>query len=321
MHHSATPFLFWGMLPLSPSFSDIYTTSACLKLPSIFYSPLHGIFSIHTFHTLHIILLPPLYTTPALTGMPHLECSLYSAPVLFVIGYVPDSSSTLFAVPFVVWPHMPPLLPLVASFLLSKEDTLHLCPFSPHLKHSTFTVFCFLIILSFTSHCITLLDNTSNLFWGAVPLFSFPFLFLQFWARCPNPLQLQYSYSFFPSNFALNEVRAHFCLSKLLINESYCYKDMVLYLCRGTEVMLILANYNYVCWGARSSPSQIPTALLTTALIIELNYHLKERIPTLDSLLEVTVTSLHVSLTIECSTRFLTKKTVTNSTTQLQGQV
>ena len=128
-----------------------------------------------------------------------------------------------------------------------REHSLHLCPFSLYLKHSTFTIFYFLIILSFTSHCITLLDNTSNLFWGAVPLFSFLSLFLQFWARCPNPLQPQHSHSFFSSNFALNEVRACFCLSKLLINELYCCKDMVLCLCKGMEVMLILANYNYVC--------------------------------------------------------------------------
>jgi len=97
-------------------------------------------------------------------------------------------------------------------------------------------------------------------------------------------------------------------LSKLLINELYCCKDMVLRLCKGMEVMLILANYNYVCWGARSSPSQVLTVLLTTALIIELDYHLKERIPTLDGLLEVTVTPLRVLLTIECSTRFLLRK-------------
>jgi len=83
---------------------------------------------------------------------------------------------------------------------------------------------------------------------------------------------------------------------------------MVLYLCKGMEVMLILANYNYVCWSARSSPSQIPTALLTTALIIGLDYHLKERISTLDGLLEVTVTPLHVPLTMEYSTRFLLRK-------------
>ena len=175
-----------------------------------------------------------------------------------------------------------------------RGHSLHLCPFFLHLKHSTFTVSCFLIILSFMSHCITLLDNTSNLFWGAVPLFSFPSLFLQFQARCLNPLQLQHSRSFFPSNFALNEVRACFCLSKLLISKLYCCKDMVLCLCKGTEVMLILANYNYICWGTRSLPSQVPTALLTTVLIIGLNYHLKERIPTLDGFLEVTVTPLCV---------------------------
>jgi len=83
---------------------------------------------------------------------------------------------------------------------------------------------------------------------------------------------------------------------------------MVLCLCRGTEVMLILANYNYVCWGARSLSSQVPTALLTTTLIIGLDYHLKERIPTLDSLLEVTVTPLCIPLTMEHSTRFLLRK-------------
>ena len=83
---------------------------------------------------------------------------------------------------------------------------------------------------------------------------------------------------------------------------------MVLRLYKGTEVILILANYNYICWGARSSPSQVPTALLTTALIIGLNYYPKEGIPTLDSLLEVTVTPLHILLTIECSTRFLLRK-------------
>ena len=76
----------------------------------------------------------------------------------------------------------------------------------------------------------------------------------------------------------------------------------------GTDLMLILASYNYICWGARSSPSQVPTALLTIALIIGLNYHLKERIPTLDSLLEVTVTPLHAPLTMERSTRFILRR-------------
>ena len=127
-----------------------------------------------------------------------------------------------------------------------RGHSLHLCPFSPHLKHFTSTTSCFLIILSFTSHCITLLVNTSNLFWREVPLSSFPFLFLQFQARYLNPLRFQHSCSFFPSNFALNETRVCFRLSKLLINELYCCKDMVLCLCKGTEVMLILANYHVI---------------------------------------------------------------------------
>ena len=57
-------------------------------------------------------------------------------------------------------------------------------------------------------------------------------------------------------------------MTKLLINELYCCKDIMLYLCKGTEVMLILAIYNYIYWGTRSSPSQVPIALLTTALIV-----------------------------------------------------
>jgi len=53
------------------------------------------------------------------------------------------------------------------------------------------------------------------------------------------------------------------------------------------------ANY-YVCWGTKSSSSQSLTALLTTALIIGLYDHLKERIPNIDSFLEITATPLHV---------------------------
>jgi len=94
-------------------------------------------------------------------------------------------------------------------------------------------------------------------------------------------------------------------------------KFVTLCLCKGIEVILILANYHCVCWGARFSPSQVPTFLLTTALIIGLNYYLRERISTLDGLLEVTVTPLHIPLTMEHSTRLFTKKAVTNNTTQL----
>jgi len=71
------------------------------------------------------------------------------------------------------------------------------------------------------------------------------------------------------------------------------------------ELMLSLASYNYICWGARSSPSQIPTTLLTTALIVWLDYHPTDGISNLDGFLEVTVTPLHVPLTMEHSTRFI----------------
>jgi len=76
MHHSAVPFPFQGMLPLSPSFSNIHTTSVCLKSLPVLYFPPHSILSVYTFHTPHTILSPPLYTTPAPTGMPHLVLSL-----------------------------------------------------------------------------------------------------------------------------------------------------------------------------------------------------------------------------------------------------
>ena len=49
-------------------------------------------------------------------------------------------------------------------------------------------------------------------------------------------------------------------------------------------------------------------ALLTTALIIWLDYHSTGEIPTLDGLLEVTVTPLCVLLTMEYSTRFILRK-------------
>ena len=53
-----------------------------------------------------------------------------------------------------------------------KGHSLYLCSLFPHLKHSTATTSCLFIILFFTPHCITLLNNTSNLFWGVVVPFS-----------------------------------------------------------------------------------------------------------------------------------------------------
>ena len=115
-------------VPILP-FTPLYTWVFEMRGEPFSYSRFsqHGISSAYTFHTPYMILSPPLYTIPALTGMPHLKCPLYSAPVPFVIGCVLDFSSTLFATPFVAWPHTLPLLPLVTSFLLSKEDTFCTC--------------------------------------------------------------------------------------------------------------------------------------------------------------------------------------------------
>jgi len=81
---------------------------------------------------------------------------------------------------------------LLTSFLFTffySGHSLHLCPSSLYLKHSTFLISsCLLIILFSSSHCITLLLNISNLFLGTTFPFTFPPLFLQFQVRCPNPL-------------------------------------------------------------------------------------------------------------------------------------
>ena len=123
------------------------------------------------------------------------------------------------------------------SFLIFSHSRhfLYLHPHSPHLKHSTATISCLLIILFSTPHCITLLLNTSNLFWEVMVLFSLFFLFLQLWARCPNPLQLLHNFPLLPSSSSLSLVKAHFSLSKLLINELYYCKDIVLRLYKNME--------------------------------------------------------------------------------------
>ena len=169
------PFPFWGILPLSPFFSDIHTTSTCLKSLPVLYSPLHGIPSVHTFHTPHMILSSPLYTTPALTGIPHLECSFHSAPVLFVIGCVQDSSFTLFAAPFVVWPHVPSLLPLATSFLVSKEDTLCTCVPSLHTQNILLSPSPASLSSSPSHYTVSLYLTTLQIYFGEQFLFS-PFL-------------------------------------------------------------------------------------------------------------------------------------------------
>ena len=71
------------------------------------------------------------------------------------------------------------------------------------------------------------------------------------------------------------------------------------------ELMIGLASYYYICWGARFSSNQS-----LTALIIGLYDYLKEKIPTLDGFLEITITPLHVLLIMECSTRFLLRRLI-----------
>jgi len=115
---------------------------------------------------------------------------------------------------------------LLTSFLSTffhSRHSLHLCPSSLYLKHSTFlTSSCLLIILFSSSHCITLLLNISNLFLGMTFPFIFSPLFLQFQVRCPNPLHLLYSFPLLLSSSSLSLVRVYFSLSRLLINEWYC---------------------------------------------------------------------------------------------------
>ena len=109
-----------------------------------------------------------------------------------------------------------------AGLFFYNGHSLHLCPSSPHLKHFTPNILTLLIVFSSTPHCITLLLNTSNLFWGTTVPFVSPLLFLQFRARCPNFLQHRHNFPFLPSNSALNLARAHFSLSRLLISWLYC---------------------------------------------------------------------------------------------------
>ena len=125
----------------------------------------------------------------------------------------------------------------IALFLFSyNRHSLHLCSFFPHLKHSTPTTSCLLIVFSSTPHCITLLLNISNLFWGMTLPFSFLSLFLQFWARCPNFLQLKHNFSLLSSSSSLSLVRECFCLSMLLRIELYCSKDIVLCLWKRVQI-------------------------------------------------------------------------------------
>ena len=146
--------------------------------------------------------------------------------------YAVSSSSTLFNLYYCTFCgiaiHAALSTPFLSTFFHSGHS-LHLCPFSSHLKHSTLlTSSCLLIVLFSNPHCITLLLNTSNLFLGTTFSFFFPPLFLQFQARCPNLLYLLHSFPLLFSSSSLSLVRACFSLSRLLINKWYCSWDIVM---------------------------------------------------------------------------------------------
>ena len=121
-------------------------------------------------------------------------------------------------------------------FSTSMFGHFHLQCLTPqHLKPFTSSASCHLIYLSPPSLLfITLLVSISNLFWDFL-LFSFSFPFLQLQARCPNFLQLQHSLSHLPYDCALNEARACFSLSMLLIRFLYCVWDIML-ISQGYEI-------------------------------------------------------------------------------------
>ena len=110
---------------------------------------------------------PPLYTTPTLIGKPHLGCPFHSTPVPSVVGCALDSSFILFAAPFVVWPHVPPLPLLTTPFLLSKEDTLCTCVL-PFYTWNTLLSPSPAFLSSFLSYYTTLLYlSTPQIYFGA----------------------------------------------------------------------------------------------------------------------------------------------------------
>ena len=207
------------------------------------------------------------------------------------------------------------------SFFTHRGHSLYLCPSSPYLKHFTTTVFTFLTTLSSAPYCITLLLNTSNLFWETTVPSTFSFSFLQFWARCSNPLQHLHNFPFLPSNSALNLTRVRFSLSRLLMRILYWVWDIV-----ATSLGYGFNGwpyYCYVCWGTRSLPNQTPTALLTTALILWLDYYSTGEIPNLDGPLVVTITPLHIPTYNRAQHKVYTEKktSILLNTTWLQGQV
>ena len=130
-------FPLWDALPFSLLSSNNHTTSLLptvfSRSPPVLYFPPYDILAFHTSHTPSMTLLFSWYTTSTLIGIPCQEYSSHSAPVLFVVRHVPDSSSISFAVPFMAWPHMLPPLLLASSFPFPKENTYYTCVSSLHI--------------------------------------------------------------------------------------------------------------------------------------------------------------------------------------------
>ena len=140
------------------------------------------------------------------------------------VGHITSFSSTLLS----FFSYAFPFLRCAGSPLIFFHDGyhLHLYSSSPHLKHFTTTILIFLIVLSSTPYCITLLFKISNLFWDIVAPFPVSFCFLQFQARCPNPLQPKHNFPLLLSSSSLSLARKCFSLSKLLMIELYCCRDI-----------------------------------------------------------------------------------------------
>ena len=94
------------------------------------------------------------------SGMPSLQCShalccraatkfLYYSCVFSLVEYAGFSSCCAFCgLTIYTTSSSSTLLNFLSSFtFLYSGHSLHLCPFSPHLKHSTTTVSCLLIVL------------------------------------------------------------------------------------------------------------------------------------------------------------------------------
>ena len=166
-----------------------------------------------------------------------------------------------------------------SSFLLLSLSFGHshfLCPSSSHLKHRGFSSITSCLLTSFTPHCIIWLLSALNLFPTAIFIFcSSPFLHFQ--VRCLNLPYHLHNLPFLSSNSYLSLASVHLWLSILLMRLLYWSSNIVLhfgqivvckkriYLLRGSSSFS--KGSQYVCWGTQIF-SQVPTALLTTALII-----------------------------------------------------